>query len=114
AQLLEQLGQIPVVAFGLGLAGPVAVARALVTRVLCAHDPGLPGPGRPKRQRRAGRAAGRAAGRCSRRYDLSCSILSLNSVVAIVALRGWPFRKAWANFFAAGTRPSPAAAARPG
>ena len=30
----------------------------------------------------------------------SCSILSLNSVLAIAALCGWPFRKAWANFFA--------------
>jgi len=30
----------------------------------------------------------------------SCSILSLNKVVAIAALRGWPFRNAWANFLA--------------
>src|SRR5690242_16644334 len=31
---------------------------------------------------------------------LSCWILSLNRVVAIAALCGWPFRKALANFFA--------------
>ncbi len=51
-QFLEQLGQVPVVAFGPGLAGPVAVGHVLVTGVLCGHDPGLPRPGRPKRQRR--------------------------------------------------------------
>src|SRR5438067_1789634 len=99
-QLLEQFGQVPVVAFGFGLAGPVPVRHPLATGFLCGHDPALPRPNRPKRLRGAGPDLGAGPGDGRPGYDLSCSILSLNSVVAIVALRGWPFRKAWANFFA--------------
>src|SRR6266567_87429 len=46
------------------------------------------------------RPGGTAVSGAPGRYGLSCSILSLNKVVAIVALRGWPRRNASANFLA--------------
>ena len=41
-----------------------------------------------------------AGTRAGHRQRPSCSILSLNNVVAMAALCGWPLRKAWANFLA--------------
>lgn len=52
----------------------------------CTVHKSVPGPQNPR------------PGGCRQR--LSCSILSLNRVVAMAALWGWPLRKAWANFLA--------------
>ena len=81
--------------------GAVGAAAARVEPDLAA-DPLAQGPlERPGVHGR--RRRGAADYRVRQRYPghrRSCSILSLNSVVAIAALCGWPLRNAWANFLA--------------